>query len=86
MARRETVMMIEVSRESRGCIHMTVDEVAPYGEEPVEIVINDRVFYQAGELMIPARPDTGVDMRQGHSGPGPKKNDGGKEGDEKKKV
>ena len=50
----------------------------------LEIVINDQVFYQAGELVIPAGPDSGVDMRQDPSGPGPKKNDGGKEGDAKK--
>ena len=49
-----------------------IEEVAPHGEEPVEIVMNDQVFYHAGDLAIPARPDAGVDMRQGPSGPGPR--------------
>ena len=57
--------------------------MAPYGEEPVEIVRNDKVFYQAGELMIPARPDLGVDMRQDPSGLGPRPDHRGKEGDGK---
>ena len=50
--------------------------MAPYGEEPVEVFINDQVFYQAGDLMIPARSDSGVDMRPGPLGPGPKPNNG----------
>ena len=82
--RQETVVMLEVIRESRGGIYLIVDKVAPYGEEPVEIVINDQVFYQAGDLMLPARPDSGVDMRQCPSGQGPKPNDGRKEGDANK--
>ena len=45
----------------------------------MEIVINDQVFYQTGDLMIPARPGSGVDMRQGSSGPGPLPDHGGKE-------
>ena len=40
-----------------------------HGEKPVEIVINDQIFYQAVDLMIPARPDSGVDMHQGPSRP-----------------
>ena len=58
--------------------------MAPYGEEPVEIVKNDQVFYQAGDLMTQVWPDSGVDMRQGSSGPGLKPNDGGKDGDANK--
>ena len=76
--------MMEARRESRGGICLIVDEVELYGEEPVEAVIKDQVFYHAGDLMIPARPDSGVDMRQGPSGPRPKPNDGGKEGDANK--
>ena len=30
------------------------------------------MFYHAGDLTVPARPDSGIDMRQGPSGPGPK--------------
>ena len=51
--------------------------MAPHGEEPVEIVLNDQVFYHAGELAIPARPDAGVDMRKDPSGPGPRPDNGG---------
>ena len=36
--------------------------MAPHGEGPGEIVINDEVFHQADDLMIPARPDSGLDM------------------------
>ena len=75
--RRETMVMMEVSKETRGGIYPTIEEVKPHGEEPVEIVMNDQVFYHAGDLAIPARPDAGVDMRQGHSGPGPRPDKGG---------
>ena len=54
--------------QRRRGIYLTIDEVEPYGEESVENIINDRVFYQAGDLMIPARPDSGFDMRHGPSG------------------
>ena len=82
--RRETVVMMEVSEESRGGIYMTVDEVAPYSEGQVEIVINDQVLCQAGDLITPVRLDSRVDMRQGPSGPRPKPNDGEREGDANK--
>ena len=45
----------------------------------MEIVINDQVFYQSGDLKIPPRPDAGVYMRPGPSGPKPKPDDGEKE-------
>ena len=51
-----------MARESRGSIYLTIEGVARHGEEPVEIVINEQIFYQAVDLMIPARPDSGVDM------------------------
>ena len=51
----------------------------------MEIVINDQMFYQAGDLMILARPDSLVDMHQGPSGPGPKPDNGGKKEDANKK-
>ena len=70
--RRDTAVMMEVSKETRGGIYLTIEEVAPHGEEPSEIVMNDQVLYHAGDLVIPARPDAGVDMRQGPSGPGPR--------------
>ena len=53
--RRETVVMMEVSIESK---------VAPHGEEPVKILINYQVYYQAGDPMITARPDSGVNLHQ----------------------
>ena len=34
--------------------------------------MNDGLFYHAGDLTVPARPDSGVDTRQGLSGPKPK--------------
>ena len=34
--------------------------------------MNDELFYQVGDLTVPARPDSGMDMRQGPSGPKPK--------------
>ena len=32
--------------------------------------MNDELFYHAGDLTVPARLDSGIDMRQGPSGPG----------------
>ena len=58
--------------------------MALHGEEPVEIVISDQVFYQVGDLTIPARPDSGIEMRQFPSGPGPKPDDRGKKEDANK--
>ena len=51
---------------------MTVDQLASYGGESVELLVIDELFYHAGDLTIPARPDSGMDMRQGPSGPGPR--------------
>ena len=51
---------------------MTIDELAPYGDESVELLVNDELFYHAGDLTIPARPDSGMDMRQGPLGPRPR--------------
>ena len=50
----------------------------------MEFFINDQIFYPAGDLTIPARSDAGVDTRKGPSCPGPKPDDGGKEGDANK--
>ena len=69
--------MMEASKKTRGGIYLTIEEVAPHVEEPVEIFINEQMFYNAGDLVIPARPDAGVDMRQGPSGPGPRPDNGG---------
>ena len=38
----------------------------------MEFLVNDELFYHAGELTVPARPVSGMDMRQGPSGPGPR--------------
>ena len=56
----------------------------PHGEEPIVIVKNDEVFYQMGDLMIPARPDSGIDERLGPCGPGAKPYYEGKGEDAKK--
>ena len=42
--RRETVTMMDASKETRGGIFLTIEEVAPHGEEPVEIVMCVQVF------------------------------------------
>ena len=49
-----------------------MDDLAPHGEESVEFLVNDELFYHAGDLTVPARLDSGRDMRQGPSGPKPK--------------
>ena len=50
-------------------IHMTVVvELAPHGDDSMEILVNDELFYHAGDLTVPARPDVCMDMRQGQSG------------------
>ena len=48
-------MTLELGKEQRGDIYLTIDVLASHEEEPVEVHINDGVFYQAGDLMIPAR-------------------------------
>ena len=42
--RRKSVVILELEKKSRGGINLTVDEVAPHGEEPIEILVNDEVF------------------------------------------
>ena len=66
------VVMMEVARESRGGSYITIEDLAPYGEESVEFLVNDELFYHAGDMTVPARPDSGTDSRQGPSGPRPK--------------
>ena len=53
-------------------VYITADDLAPHGKESVEFLVNDELFYHAGDLTVPARPDSGRDMRQGPSGPKPK--------------
>ena len=48
-------MTLELGKESRRDIYLTIDVLASHEEEPVEVHINDGVFYQPGDLMIPAR-------------------------------
>ena len=66
------VVMLEVARESRGGSYITIEDLAPHGEESVEFLVNDELFYHAGDMTVPARPDSGIDTRQGPSGPKPK--------------
>ena len=70
--REMKVVLLEVPKEIRGGTYMTVDELAPCGKESVEFLENEELFYHAGDLTVPARPDSGMDMRQGPSGPGPR--------------
>ena len=66
------MVILEVVKECRGGTYITIDDLAPCGEESVEFLGNDELFYHAGDLTVPARPDSGIDMRQGPLGPGPK--------------
>ena len=66
------VVILEVAKESRGGTYITVDDLAPHGEESIEFLVDEELFYNTGELTVPARPDSGMDMRQGPSGPNPK--------------
>ena len=66
------MLILEVAKECRGGTYITIDDLAPFGEESVEFLVNDELFYHAGDLTVPARPDSVIDMRQGPSGPGPK--------------
>ena len=66
------VVILEVAKEGRGGTYITVDDLAPHGEESVEFLVNDELFYHAGDLTVPARPDSGRDMQQGPSGLKPK--------------
>ena len=66
------VKLLEVTRECRGGIYMRVDDLAPHGYESVEFLVRDELFYHAGDLTVPPRPDSRMDMRQGPSVPGPK--------------
>ena len=66
------VVILEVAKDCRGGTYITVDDLSPHGEESVEFLVNDELFYHAGDLTVPARPDSGRDMRQG---PKPDMND-----------
>ena len=60
------MILLEVAKE------MTFDKLAPYGDESVEFLVNGDLFCHAVKLIVPARPDSGIDKQQGPSGPGPK--------------
>ena len=59
--------ILEVVKECRGGTYITIDDLAPCGEESVEFLVKDELFYTAGDLTVPARPDSGIDMQQGPS-------------------
>ena len=59
------VVLLEVPKELRGGIDIMVDELATHGDESVEFLVNDELFYHAGDLTVPARPAAGMDMLQG---------------------
>ena len=66
------MVIFEVVKECRGGTYITIDDLAPCGDESVELLVNDELFYHAKDLTVPARPDSGIDTRQGPPGPGPK--------------
>ena len=66
------VVILEVAKECRGGTYITVDDLAPHGEESEKFLLNNELFYHAGDLTVPARPDSGMDMRQGFSGSKPR--------------
>ena len=66
------VVMMEVAKESRGGSYITIEDLAPHGEEYVEFLVNDELFYHEGDMTVPARPDSGIDSRQRPSEPRPK--------------
>ena len=66
------VVMLEVARESRGGSYITIEDLAPHGEELVEFLVDDELFYHAGDMAVPARPDSGMNARQGPSEPKPR--------------
>ena len=72
-SREVKVVMLEVAKECRGGSYITREDLAPHGEESVEFLVNDELFYHAGDMTAPARPDSGIDTRQGPSGPKPKR-------------
>ena len=39
-----TVVMLEVAKESRGGSYITIEDLAPHGEESVEFLVNDELF------------------------------------------
>ena len=47
--------------DSRGGTYITIDDLAPCGDESVEFLVLDELFYHAGDLTVQARPDSGMD-------------------------
>ena len=43
------VVILEVAKDSRCCKYLTVDDLAPRGEEPVEFLVKDELFHHAGD-------------------------------------
>ena len=50
------MILLELAKECRGGRYMTVDELGPFGDESVEFLVNDELFYHAGDLTVTARP------------------------------
>ena len=66
------VVLLEVPKKLGGGTDITIDELAPHGDESVEFLVNNELFYHAGDLTVPARPDSVMDISQGPSGLGPR--------------
>ena len=42
------VVTLEKAKECRGGTYITVDDLAPHGEESVEFLVDEELFYNAG--------------------------------------
>ena len=56
------LILLEVTKECGEGTYMTIDDLAPYGDESIEFLVNDELFYNAGDLTVPARPGSRTHM------------------------
>ena len=77
MAGEAKVILVEAAKEYGEGTYMTIDELEPYGDVSVEFLVNDELFYHAGDLTIRARqspsgpgsrPDTNEDEQMDQGG------------------
>ena len=59
MASRSESVSIGSGKKCGGGTYMTIDELAPYGDESVECLVIDELFHHAGDLTVPARRSHG---------------------------
>ena len=46
------VILLEVAKECRGGTYIMIDDLAPCGDESVEVLMIDELFYHAGDLTV----------------------------------